>query len=395
MESAFGRDFSGVRIHTDERAAEASAAMNARAFTVGGDISFGAGEYQPGTMIGDALIAHELAHVAQQGGSGTGQAILQRDEPETNSLEEDADISAVKAVAPLWLARNSRLYGLGKNAMPRIRSGLKLQRCPKPKPAALPPAVNPFAPEFAPTKEQVLREAENMKQGKERFAKDPDSYDVDFVPDVTVVLKRESYCYNFRYQDVDDVCLPPDPRTAGCVMVDSPSFENLVHVQQQKQKLGTVDINSPLAVEVTSFPIAFTAYVQTDQIKEGKPLEKNPTMNEELHHIVTDFELMQTYKERLARNIRLRLVEARQQAARSPTKADDVIGQKAIERIVDDEWKVFNSALSYQRGLNTEFVHKGVDTGTLGVVTLPPAFRMPPIKVGVRGSLLGNDKDCR
>ena len=69
MESRFGRDFSQVRVHADERAAEASEAVDARAFTAGRSIVFGAGEYQPETGPGRMLLAHELAHVVQQGAS--------------------------------------------------------------------------------------------------------------------------------------------------------------------------------------------------------------------------------------------------------------------------------------------------------------------------------------
>jgi RNase P protein component len=66
FEPRFGRDFSQVRIHTDARAAEAARALNARAFTLGRDVAFGAGQYSPGTTAGWRLLAHELAHVVQQ-----------------------------------------------------------------------------------------------------------------------------------------------------------------------------------------------------------------------------------------------------------------------------------------------------------------------------------------
>src|SRR5262249_9576979 len=69
MEGAFGHDFSRVRVHADTQAATLTSSLNARAFTVGTDIGFATGEYKPGTLIGDALIAHELAHVVQQGDS--------------------------------------------------------------------------------------------------------------------------------------------------------------------------------------------------------------------------------------------------------------------------------------------------------------------------------------
>src|SRR5258708_7514329 len=66
MEPRFGHDFSRVRIHTDERAARSSGEMEARAYTVGRDIVFAAGEYAPGTAEGRRLLAHELAHAVQQ-----------------------------------------------------------------------------------------------------------------------------------------------------------------------------------------------------------------------------------------------------------------------------------------------------------------------------------------
>ena len=65
----FGDSFGDVRVHTDAHAAELSRAVSARAFTVGSDIFFAAGEYSPGTPDGNELIAHELAHVVQQRGA--------------------------------------------------------------------------------------------------------------------------------------------------------------------------------------------------------------------------------------------------------------------------------------------------------------------------------------
>lgn len=64
MEPRFDRDFSGVRIHDDTRAAESARAVNARAYAVGEHVAFGAGHYQPHSSAGAQLLAHELAHVA-------------------------------------------------------------------------------------------------------------------------------------------------------------------------------------------------------------------------------------------------------------------------------------------------------------------------------------------
>ena len=68
MESRFNHDFSSVRVHTDERAAESARAVNALAYTVGNHVAFGMGQYAPGTSGGRGLLAHELAHTVQQGG---------------------------------------------------------------------------------------------------------------------------------------------------------------------------------------------------------------------------------------------------------------------------------------------------------------------------------------
>lgn len=68
FEPRFGYDFSHVRVHTDTPATESAAAIKARAFTVGSDIAFGAGEYAPESAAGQKLLAHELTHVIQQDG---------------------------------------------------------------------------------------------------------------------------------------------------------------------------------------------------------------------------------------------------------------------------------------------------------------------------------------
>jgi Domain of unknown function (DUF4157) len=66
MEPRFGHDFSQVRVHTDERAAESTRAVNALAYTVGRDVVLGVVQYAPNTRVGQKLIAHELTHTIQQ-----------------------------------------------------------------------------------------------------------------------------------------------------------------------------------------------------------------------------------------------------------------------------------------------------------------------------------------
>src|SRR5262249_4390352 len=106
-----------------------STRVNARAFTIGSDVAFGAGEYQPGTLIGDALIAHELAHVVQQQGNASALAPKSGGTSEYNALEEDAEASAVGATAGFWLQARNGLRAVKRNIVPTLRAGLQLQRC--------------------------------------------------------------------------------------------------------------------------------------------------------------------------------------------------------------------------------------------------------------------------
>ncbi|HEX8693770.1 MAG TPA: DUF4157 domain-containing protein [Longimicrobium sp.] len=110
MEDGFGASFAGVRVHTDPRAARTAADLRARAFAVGGDVAFGAGEYRPGTLAGDALLAHELAHTLQQRDGAVSPAAAS--DP---ALERDADAAARDVL-------------LGREPRPR-RGALRLQRC--------------------------------------------------------------------------------------------------------------------------------------------------------------------------------------------------------------------------------------------------------------------------
>ena len=103
MESRFGHDFARVRVHTDARAAESALAVSANAYTVGQHVAFAAGRYAPGTADGKRLLAHELAHVQQQGGDRQGGAPLRL--VADRGLEQQAasaavDIASARSVRP-------------------------------------------------------------------------------------------------------------------------------------------------------------------------------------------------------------------------------------------------------------------------------------------------------
>jgi hypothetical protein len=93
MSARFGHDFSHVRIHDSSVADEAARSVGARAFTLGSDIHFAAGEYSRGSRNSERLLAHELTHVVQQDRAGlaAGQLKSRRSDPAEREAERAAD----------------------------------------------------------------------------------------------------------------------------------------------------------------------------------------------------------------------------------------------------------------------------------------------------------------
>lgn len=83
MADRFGADFGKVKIHTDQTAVHLNRQLNAQAFTVGNDIYFNKGKYNPSGDAGRKLLAHELTHTIQQGGGI--HPMIQKDENESSS----------------------------------------------------------------------------------------------------------------------------------------------------------------------------------------------------------------------------------------------------------------------------------------------------------------------
>lgn len=94
----YAADLSAVRVHTDESSHRLASSLQSVAFTHGNDVYFSRGSYSPNSRSGQHLIAHELAHVAQDrsGGSSAGSLTVGRaDDP----AEAAADRAAERALA--------------------------------------------------------------------------------------------------------------------------------------------------------------------------------------------------------------------------------------------------------------------------------------------------------
>jgi hypothetical protein len=89
METAFGADFSAVRVHTDAKADMLSRSLSARAFATGNDIFFRQGQYNPGSSGGRELLAHELTHVVQQTGTALHRKMTVSQPDDPHEVEAD------------------------------------------------------------------------------------------------------------------------------------------------------------------------------------------------------------------------------------------------------------------------------------------------------------------
>lgn len=96
FESSLGQSFRDVRIHTGPQAAASAKAVDAKAYTVGRQIVFGAGEFSPESAAGRGLLGHELTHVAQQSSARPAGEMLSIGNP-SSSFELEAQTGS-------WLA---------------------------------------------------------------------------------------------------------------------------------------------------------------------------------------------------------------------------------------------------------------------------------------------------
>jgi hypothetical protein len=100
MGKSFDQDFSGVRVHTSSEADTLNREIGAKAFTTGKDIFFRSGAYDPDSQAGQHLIAHELTHVVQQGGSAGQENTAFRVHPAGDAYEQEADATARQVMDP-------------------------------------------------------------------------------------------------------------------------------------------------------------------------------------------------------------------------------------------------------------------------------------------------------
>jgi Domain of unknown function (DUF4157) len=143
MESRFSRDFSDVRIHTDEKAAASAKILSADAYTTGRDIYFASGKYAPASAEGRHLIAHELTHTLQQ--RGASGPVARGSEQQRNiemgsaddPFEREADHRADQVMTNVQPPRSARFNTTANLIQARPAQGL-IQRKPNEKKTFVP-----------------------------------------------------------------------------------------------------------------------------------------------------------------------------------------------------------------------------------------------------------------
>ncbi len=121
--SALGTSIGDVRIHADANAGRLTEELGAAAFAVGRHVAFGPGRYQPGIPEGDALLAHEMAHVQQQRGG------ISANERRSGSAALEAEADRIALAATAHLHGDDR--GALSQATASLKTGLTLTRCSK------------------------------------------------------------------------------------------------------------------------------------------------------------------------------------------------------------------------------------------------------------------------
>lgn len=128
-EKRFGNYFGDVRVHRDSQASESARTLNARAYTVGRNIVFGAGEYAPETTKGNKLLAHELVHVVQQ----------------NSGLKTSATVPAIGNKGQVWTAEET-----GRSSVINTATRNTIQRQPA--------TEAPEFPDFRGLSERITRD---------------------------------------------------------------------------------------------------------------------------------------------------------------------------------------------------------------------------------------------
>jgi hypothetical protein len=248
----------------------------------------------------------------------------------------------------------------------------------------------------------AIREAQLDEESRKRRADNPGVFDTEFRVPVTVTPHSEQYLYDFSHSldEMRTIChdKPGEGDSESCVV---PRQLNYIHffekfgarVQTASEQLGTEVVASPIAVDVTSFPIRPTLYVPADRVAywgRDKQGTTEDTLTHELHHLIIDFHFLQSFKHGLASAIRARVMDVRRKAATFPALRSALLAKGTIEAIVAQEYRdyvedFYNASAAANAPLDTGD-RSLPELSEAEIRRMWPAFRMPARKPGTKGS---------
>ena len=254
-----------------------------------------------------------------------------------------------------------------------------------------------MSPKRGPSLTELGEEMRLDVESEERRAENPGVFDPDFRVPVTVQFSQEDYSFDFShsFDDIQGACNNTSFKepSAACVaqeFMDPESFA--VGVRVVPERLGAGIVHSPVAVQVVLAPIRYIMFVPKTGLgfsgMEGSVTDDS--LNHELHHLVTDHDVTEVFKTRLARAVRERVITLRQLAASDRSLRSLAIAQGAIEAVVWDEYSRYFPAFREEGKRRSQAQHALGEYYPLltegGIQSTWPKFRMPPRTPGLKGS---------
>jgi len=241
MEPRFGHDFGRVRVHTDARAAESTRAVNALAYTVSGDIVFGAGQYVPGTGAGRRVIAHELTHTIQQDGVGDTSPV-QSPMSAAMAVDHEAESEAERAATDVTAGRPAANVGAGT-----AHPSLQRQVYGAPVPTVCSPALEELVTQVSTV--QAAKMGRPLSEGEERLARGIFGTSIDY----TLVRLIPTSMFPFlKYTTVPNTIRVPEDFTIADETMAQTFIHEMTHVWQY-QHGGTSYVSVSLATQIAAW----------------------------------------------------------------------------------------------------------------------------------------------
>jgi hypothetical protein len=260
-----------------------------------------------------------------------------------------------------------------------------------------------MSPERGLSATGLIEEGRLDAESEERRAANPGVFDPAFRVPVIVRFEKEEYLFDFSlsFDEVQTACQVDLSKVGrwgsglslGCTIPDFVDVNRLaVEVKTEPERLGVGIVHSPVHITVTLAPLAYRLFVPTSEIAfqgmSGRVTKD--TLNHELHHLIVDRELTQSFKARLARAVRARVMALRRLAASDRSMRGGALSKGAIVAVVSDTYPGYMEDFRREGNRHSDLAHSlGEDYPLLTeseIRVMWPAFRMPARRPGTKGT---------